>query len=111
MSPLERLRADKNAIRIQCKENEIKLTENFTFIQANARLLIGEGILSLFWKSDREDRFSKEKLGVNTSLLSKFSGAPLFVWQIIKPILLSWGVRKSKSWLLSKLFRKKKKRA
>lgn len=52
-TPLEKLISDKERIQRQCKRQEQKLNEDFSYIQENAGSLLLSGLSSLLFPSNK----------------------------------------------------------
>ena len=114
LTPIERLLADKHAIEARCILQEKKLQDDYEYIQNNALSLIFSGLTTLLFSLGRARRKpvtqpvalvdknqSQSNLGIITQNLVPF------VWDIVQPLLIKWGIKKVKSWITS-LFTKKR---
>ena len=123
LSPIERLIAEKNDINIKCRLQEEKLNKDFIYIKENASSLLLSGLSSLIFSSGSDKKNSKKNdipldkdsngvvqnntYSVNDYLSIAKSLLPV-AWEIIQPIIITWGINKAKSLLLG-IFSKNKK--
>ena len=94
-TPLEKLISDKERIQRQCKRQEQKLNEDFSYIQENAGSLLLSGLSSLLFPSNKSTTKTNDK---NTAPVT--AGQP--------SIAMTWGIKKAKKWFSNLLFKKKK---
>ncbi|WP_297905015.1 hypothetical protein [uncultured Parabacteroides sp.] len=120
-TPLEKLISDKERITRQCKRQEQKLDEDFSYIQENAGSLLLSGLSSLLFPSDKSAAKAKDKgetpatmtgqpsfaLGL-PDYLSIMKGMIPIAWDIAQPFIMTWGIKKAKKWFSNLLFKKKK---
>jgi hypothetical protein len=118
-TPLEKLISDKQRILRECSFQEQKLNDDFLYIQDNASSLLLSGISSLLFpktkaKSEKTDN-NQPVAGVSpttplglSDYLSVAQGLFPLAWDVARPLLVSWGIRKAQAWVIGKLFRKKK---
>ena len=117
-TPLERLIAEKERIQIACELQEHKLNEDLSYIHDHAASLLLSGLSSLLFTGKKPT----EKAGSTTApvvsnapavslgfadYLSLAKGMLPLAWDIIQPILLTWGIKKAKNWIYKLLFKKK----
>lgn len=60
-TPLEKLISDKERIQRQCKRQEQKLNEDFSYIQENAGSLLLSGLSSLLFPSNKSTTKNKRQ--------------------------------------------------
>jgi len=112
--------------KLYCKEKSRELEErlngNFTYIQKNAGGVLLSSVSSLFFPGKKTENKVKSNGLMSTlpvlaagglgfsNYLSLGKGLLPHIWAIAKPILLTWGLGKTQSMLLGKLFGKKKKK-
>jgi hypothetical protein len=123
-SPIEQLIADKKRLEAQCHKQEKKLGEDFAFLHDHASELILSGISSLLFSSkiskEKNEPSSTARTGIykqNTTSKKTFA-APTYLliiqsllpvaWNIIQPMLITWGINKAKSLVFKLLSGKKK---
>ncbi len=122
LTPIEQLFADKIDIKDKCRIQEKKLNDDFEYIKDHASSLLLSGISSLLFSSGSNKNKSEKQPLANTQKNQQASdNSPLSIsdflsvaksmapvaWDIIQPLILTWGISKAKS-LLSGLFSKKK---
>ena len=120
LTPLEKLLSDKRNLEVECNIREKKLKEDVEYIQCNASSLIFSSLASLFFSAVTSKRKPKPLAQHNDTQPTKNSGLLSvsnifeigqklipFVWEIVQPILIDWGITKTKSLLIG-LFTKKK---
>ena len=117
-TPLEKLISDKERIQRQCKRQEQKLNEDFSYIQENAKLLLSG--LSLSFPSAISQRQNKRQehssRNGRTTLhrfrisdyLSIAKGMIPIAWDLAQPFIMNVGNQKAKKWFSNLLFKKKK---
>ena len=114
LSPIEQLHADKRRIEAQCREQEKKLGEDFAYMRKHAPSLLLSGISSRLFPADSSGRkagddsrnaafTASDYLAIAKSLLP-------VAWNIIRPMLVTWGIHKAKS-LVGEWFSDKKRDA
>lgn len=120
-TPLERLISDKERVLSQCRQKEQKLNDDFSYIQENAGTLLLSGLSSILFNSKHDKADSdlmKAKpspaneqqtlsLGFTDYLTIAKSMMPI-AWDIVQPILVSWGINRAKRWVTKLLFKKKR---
>ncbi|MDR0572746.1 MAG: hypothetical protein LBG96_01725 [Tannerella sp.] len=123
LTPIEKLFADRIDIKAKCRVQEKKLNEDFEYIKDHTSYLLLSGISSLLFSSggnkNKSEKQSVAHAGENQHSsnsaplsLSDFlyvakSMAPA-VWDIIQPLIITWGINKAKSLLFGLFFKKKK---
>lgn len=118
-TPLEKLISDKQRIQHACRLQEQKLNDDFLYIQENASSLLLSGVSSLlFPKTKKANAGSPTDAAPTTEIpsgplnisdyLSVAQGLLPVAWDVVRPLLVTWGIRKAQTWIISKLFRKKK---
>lgn len=121
-TPLEILISDKKRIQEQCKIQEQKLNENFSYIQENAGNLLLSGVSSLLFpsnKSTTKANTNEQNTASSTTgqpaiplgigeLLSITKGLLPLAWDLAQPFIMTWGIKKAKKLVTNLLFRKKK---
>lgn len=120
-TPLEKLTAEKIRIKKETEEQEIKLNRHVTYVQANAGSLFLSFVSSmLFNQSDKKSskalpaadsgEEAKDAVATNLSFADFIPFTKLLipaVWEISKPILISWSIKKATS-VVAGLFSRKK---
>ena len=119
-TPLEKLISDKERIQRQCKRQEQKLNEDFSYIQENAGSLLLSGLSSLHYPSNKSTTKTNDKntapvtagqpsiaLGIS-DYLSIAKGMIPIAWDLAQPFIMTWGIKKAKKWFSNLLFKKKK---
>lgn len=119
-TPLEKLISDKRRIRRQCVIQEQKLNDDFSFIQENAGSLLLSGVTTLLFPNSKSTKKENESvpaqaqndtplasLGISDYLGIAQGILPL-VWDVARPFMITWGIRKAQSWITHLLFKKKK---
>ena len=107
-SPLEKLLADKEQIRHQCQQQEQRLNASVAYIQDHAGSLLLSGVSSLLFSGSSKtakmpiavppSKGSQEKisLGLADYLSIGKTMIPL-LWEIVQPLIITWGIRKAKT--------------
>ncbi len=117
-TPLEKLISDKNRLQERCLLQEQKLNADFTYIQENAASILLSGFSALVFPKQKQaspntgqTAYTKEDQNIEslglTDILSLGRSMMPVAWDIIKPILISWGIKKAGSVLSKVLFKKK----
>ena len=102
-TPLEKLLADKEQIRQQCRLQEQKLNEAFTYVQENTGSLLLSGLSSLLFSGSGTSKKTKAlpasgdaptvALGFADFLSIGKSMMPV-IWEIAQPMIIAWGIKK-----------------
>lgn len=118
LTPLEKLISDKEQIRKQCGIQEQKLNDDFSYIQENAGSLFISGFTALLFPNTQSKKAESTKASylpaqpatplAFADYLSIAQGLLPVAWDVARPLLLTWGIRKAQSWLTGLLFKKKK---
>lgn len=119
-TPLEKLNSDKRKLLKVCTEQEHKLNDDFTYIQNNAGSLVLSGLSGLIFpntksKTQTTDTKTPAKTTGHTTSPLKVAdyltiglGAVPLIWDFARPLVMSWGIKKANSWVIKKLFGRKK---
>lgn len=118
LTPLEKLISDKARIRRECVIQEQRLSDDFSYIQENAGNLLISGFTTLLFPNSKSKKTESTEavaspmqvlpsLGISDYLNIAQGVLPL-AWDVAKPFLLTWGIKKAQSWI-THLFTKKKK--
>ena len=118
LTPLEKLISDKERIRKQCVIQEQKLNDAFSYIQENAGSLLISGFTTLLFPNTKSKKTESTETATTASqpvtpigfsdYLSIAQGLLPVAWDVVRPFLLTWGIRKAQSWFTNLLFKKKK---
>ena len=118
LTPLEKLISDKERIRKQCVIQEQKLNDDFSSIQENAGSLLISGFTTLLFPNTKSKKTESTETATTASqpvtpigfsdYLSIAQGLLPVAWDVVRPFLLTWGIRKAQSWFTNLLFKKKK---
>lgn len=119
-TPLEKLISDKQRIQQECVLKEQKLNDGFLYIQENAGQLLLSGVSTLLFPTVKAKskgsqasqpaqtpQAASAPIGIS-DYLSVVQGLMPVAWEVVRPLLVSWGIRKAQTWIISKLFKKKK---
>ena len=123
LTPIEQLISDKIDLEKRCRTQEKKLNNDFTYIQNNATSLLLSGVSTLFFPSPKttknatgkqtvissgaeSDNTTKSPLSVSDYFTIAKSLLPV-AWEIVQPMIIAWGVKKAKLYILG-LFTSKK---
>ena len=117
-TPIERLIADKHDLEAQCSIRKKKLYADFEFIRDNSFSILLSGLSTILSSYLRSRKKSKEQtlalakgnqprpLSSSNWMTVVHALTPL-VWNIVKPLIVRWGINKAKAFLVS-LFTDKK---
>ena len=118
LTPLEKLISDKERIRKQCVIQEQKLNDDFSYIQENAGSLLISDFTTLLFPNTKSKKTESTETATTASqpvtpigfsdYLSIAQGLLPVAWDVVRPFLLTWGIRKAQSWFTNLLFKKKK---
>ena len=118
LTPLEKLISDKERIRKQCVIQEQKLNDDFSYIQENAGSLLISGFTTSLFPNTKSKKTESTETATTASqpvtpigfsdYLSIAQGLLPVAWDVVRPFLLTWGIRKAQSWFTNLLFKKKK---
>ena len=109
-TPYEILLADKEKIRQHCRQQELKLNEAFAYINENAVSLLLSGVSSLLFPGSATSKKNKalpssEYIRSDNEQLTSLSFSDYLsigkmmipvIWEITKPVLITWGINKVK---------------
>lgn len=121
-TPLEKLISDKTRIQEQCKIQEQKLNEDFSYIQENAGSLLLSGLSSLLFPSNKSTTKANTSRSDTTSSTAGLPSMPLgigdylsvakgllpFAWDLAQPFIVTWGIKRARKWVTNLFFKKKK---
>lgn len=119
-TPLEKLNSDKRNFRKVCTAQEQKLNDDFTYLHENMGSLILSGFSNLLFpnvksKTQTTDTKSVVKTPGQTTHPLGFSdyfaialGVVPLVWDFTRPLIMTWGIKKARSWVFKKIFKRKK---
>lgn len=117
-TPLEKLISDRQRLQEQCAVQEQKLNEHFTYIQENAGSLLLSGVSALLFPKTKTKNTEKESSIQPTEVPSVSFGFSDYLsvaqslfpiaWDVIRPLITAWGIKKVQTWVIKKLFKKKK---
>jgi len=118
LTPLEKLISDRQQIQAQCEIQKLKLNEHFSYIQENAGSLFLSGVSSLLFSSSKDKKSNTDTIQpkqttptVSLGISDYFSVAQSLLpvaWDMARPLLTAWGLKKIQTWVIKKLFSKKK---
>lgn len=120
LTPLEKLIFDKNNLLLESQNLELKINEDFSYIKKHAGSLVFSGVSSILFPStkphasheDAKPDTHSSKLPVASlgasDYLSIAKGMLPVAWDITRPLLLTWGIKKAQKWLIHFIFKKKK---
>ena len=117
-TPLEKLISDKRRIKRQCIIQKQKLNDDFSYIQEHAGSLLLSGVTSLLFPNSKSEKKESiptvstsetplSSIGISDYLHIAQGIFPL-VWDVARPLLFTWGIRKAQSLFTGLLFKKKK---
>lgn len=121
LTPREKLQSERLRLRQACIRQEQLLNEEFIYVQEHAHSLLMTGLSALLFphpknrtneKTDNKPAVSvQEKVPISIGLSDYLSIAQNLLpvaWDIVRPLLTAWGIKKVQSWIIRKLFTKKK---
>lgn len=122
ISPLEQLRLEKEAAKLEVAESEDRLSGQWDYMRSNLSTLIVNGIIDSTLKgfglksSKNESETTGESNsrevqppGIFKSLLGGFAAVTPLVWELAQPMLMNFALRKIKSIFTGDKKKKKKK--
>lgn len=120
LTPLEKLNFDKKRLLLDSQNLELKINEDFSYIKKHAASLVFSGVSSLLFPTSKSHASHEEakpaahasklpavSLGAS-DYLSIAKGMLPVAWDITRPLLLTWGIKKAQKWLIHFIFKKKK---
>lgn len=119
-TPLEKLISDRRRIQKECAIQEQQLNADFSYIQENAGTLLLSGVSALLFpktksKANETEHKQPAQTSDSTSMslnfadyLSVAQGLLPVAWDVVRPLLTTWGIQKAQTWMIKKLFKKKK---
>ena len=122
-TPLEKLLADKIRLQEECRVQEQKLNNTLSYFQENAGSLLISGFSNLLFPTSKNKNKAKDTKEI-TQKESKIAGQSVSLnlndylsiaksllpvaWEIAQPIIINWGIRKTKK-MITSIFQRKKK--
>lgn len=119
---LEKLYADKLNCKHKSQEVQQRLNENFSYIQNNAGRIAFSSVTSLMFPGKKSEAPNNQTLNVDALPVLALNGLGIsdyisigrnmlpHIWAIAKPVLVTWGISKTQSFIFGKLFGRKKKK-
>lgn len=116
-TPLQKLISEKEEVRRKCQLKGEKLNDDFAYIQQNSGSLLLSGLSSLLFPKTKGQSDSASKSTAESSLnqtvslelsdyLSMAKGMMPVLWDIARPILITWGIARARSIFTKILHRK-----
>jgi hypothetical protein len=124
-SAIEELLHEKAQLKMLVKESEQNLNSDFAYIRENASSLLISGFTSLLFPSGKPEKEKGQPVLRSGGKIKKRSsdksltifdwitvgkGFVPVVWEIVQPLVLTWGINKAKNWIAA-IFTKKKKKS
>ena len=109
-TPLETLLVDKERIRQQSRQQELKLNAAFTYVSENVGSLLLSGVSSILFSGSGKSKTNKAltssgyiqtddaqstSFGLSDYLSIGKMMIPV-IWEITKPVIIAWGIKKVK---------------
>jgi hypothetical protein len=122
LSPVEQLLNDKRNIEALCRKQEKKIGEDFAYLRDNASRLLPSTLSSLLFSSegfgrktdaDATGKDHRKEFNIpfaTSAYLSIIRSLLPVIWHIIRPMLITWSINKTKS-LIYELFSGNKKKS
>ena len=107
LTPRERLKAERLRLQQACLLQEQRLNEDFAYVQENAGSLLMSGLSMLLFPSNKTTTQVPVSLGLSDYLSVAQSLLPV-AWDVVRPLLTAWGIQKIQTWIIRKLFKKKR---
>lgn len=102
-APLARLTAERSRIRRQCRQQEQELDQDWEYIQQHAGSLLLSGLASVllsgFGSKEKEEEDTQEGRKSSPNPFSGIEAMLPVIWEIAKPLLISWGMSKIRTWI------------
>ena len=120
LTPLEKLTFEKRRLQEECRLQANKLNDDFAYIQENTGSLLMSGLSALLFPHSKQTASKGKRTSSNTvpaatpvdfglsGYLSIAKGMLPVVWDVVQPIIMTWGIKKAQKWLVG-LFSSKKK--
>ena len=114
-TPLEKLLSDKEQLYRRCAQQQKKLNDDFLYIQENVAGVFLHGFTSLLFpgttqkKATSSDAIAATNNRLSTSIdyLDLIRELSPIAWDVVKPLLLTWGIKKIQSWFTGLLSQKR----
>ena len=110
LTPREKLKAE----RLQ----EQRLNEDFAYVQENAGSLLMSGLSMLLFPSNKKHTKEQKQTTATTTQVPVSLGLSDYLsvaqsllpvaWDVVRPLLTAWGIQKIQTWIIRKLFKKKR---
>ena len=112
-SPFERLLVEKQEVVSKCSLQEKKLQDDFEYIRHNSSSIVLSGLSSLLFPSRHPQKKSETQAVAQVQAkpvwLSVANAMMPVLWEAVRPLLYSWGIKKAKSILLGLIPKKRNK--
>lgn len=117
-SPLEKIRARKETLRLEADIQADQISNNLKYIQNNGTKLVLNSITSAVFPSQKESHnpsassgsslsLTDMALGGVSSMMKGNKGILPLIWNFAQPFVLTWGLKGAKK-LIKGIFRKKR---
>ena len=119
LTPLERLLHEKQRVTVECELRTIKLNADCAYIQAHAGSLLLSGLSSLLFPGGNK----KQEATASTHRTATAAASPMplgwgdllsigksllpVAWEVVQPLIMTWGIQKVRKWFSRRLFSKK----
>lgn len=98
LTPLQVLTCEKNKLTKQCDQQEQLIGEHINYIHQNAGSLLIKGVSSVLFPTTVPKRSepvaNQPEDGKLTDYLTQLKGYLPMVWDIARPLLITWGIGK-----------------
>ena len=98
LTPIQVLTCEKQRLIRRCDQQEQLVGEHLNYIQQNAGSLIIHGVKSILFppiplSKSSPTSYQNTNIGLD-SYLSQIKGYMPLLWEVTRPLLVSWGINK-----------------
>ena len=118
LTPREKLKAERLRLQQACLLQEQRLNEDFAYVQENAGSLLMSGLSMLLFPSNKKHTKEQKQTTATTTQVPVSLGLSDYLsvaqsllpvaWDVVRPLLAAWGIQKIQTWIIRKLFKKKR---
>ena len=118
LTPREKLKAERLRLQQACLLQEQRLNEDFAYVQENAGSVLMSGLSMLLFPSNKSRTKEQKQTTVTTTQVPVSLGLSDYLsvaqsllpvaWDVVRPLLTAWGIQKIQTWIIRKLFKKKR---
>lgn len=97
LTPIQVLTYEKQKLMKQCEQHEQLIGAHLNYIHQHAGSLIIQGVKSILFPSTLPNKSSASHHNVDSCLdgyLAQVKSCMPILWEVVRPVLISWGMTK-----------------